>query len=81
MIGHESGEVNIRKERDVGKRTHLLYFYGRSRSCGDARDGDDLRGADPQVGFPEEDRVDQPEVLAVGVTRKLTTYKHDGSVN
>ena len=81
MIGHESGEVNIRKERDVGKRTHLLYFDGRFRSCGDASDGDDLRGAYPQAGLPEEDGVDQPEVLAVGVARKLTTYKHDGSVN
>ena len=81
LIGHESGEVNIRKERDVGKRTHLLYFDGRFWSCGDASDGDDFRGAYPQAGLPEEDGVDQPEVLAVGVARKMTTHQDYGSVN
>ena len=80
LIGHESGEVNIRKDT-LGKRTHLLYFDGRFRSCGDASDGDDLRGAYPQAGLPEEDGVDQPEVLAVGVARKMTTHQDYGSVN
>ena len=81
MIGHESGEVNIRIERDAGKRIHLLNLNRRFRSGSDACDGDDIGGADSQAGLPEEDGVDQPEVLTVSVSGKQTAHQDDGSIN